>query len=263
MGRLSLVSSIFVALLLTAGTSFAQGVPDSTGDPDTENPLGTEPVDTEPVVAEPVVDEPPPPPPPTVAEADLDEGVPDATISDTGGSDGMRPDGWGFGIGLGYTFPADLDRINTTSFRFRFPSGFTIEPIVELSTDADTTEFMGADSDRSEFDFRAAAVGRIPILSNGRLDFIVLAGAGVTVDNDNEDGSDNDTSTVVLSGVWGLAIDYWISQHWAFSLNAFNPVFAIVLDNQEMGPGAELKTTNIELGAVFDPTIGAMIHLFF
>jgi len=250
-----------LALVFAAGSSFAQGQP-PVDDPDGENPLGTPEGTTEPVVYQPDPD-PTPTPAPVVEEADPDDGVPDAVIEDSGSDgSGLRPDGWGFGIGIGYTFPADLDRINTTSVRFRFPSGFTIEPIAELSTDSDTTDFMGVDSDQTEFDFKLAALARFPILSSGKLDFNIIAGAGVTYSTDNPDGSDNDSRRFQISGIWGIAIDYWISQNWAFSLNAANPVFSVILDNQEQGVG-DLETTNIELGAVFDPVVFAMLHLFF
>ena len=55
---------------------------------------------------------------------------------------------------------------------------------------------------------------------------------------------------------------YWHRPNWCFSLTGMNPLASISMETQQNGPGDETKTTNTLFGAIFDPTIVMMLHLF-
>lgn len=174
-----------------------------------------------------------------------------------------HPNMFTIGIGAGYDLPAELDAPNTVSVRFRLPTGLTFEPFVDLSTTGTDVEMGGADVENGAATIELGTNARIPLFRGNRADFILIGGGALTLDIDDPDGDNNDTKAFAFALNWGIAVDFWITQHWAFSFNALNPLFALSRVSEEEPVGDDTTTTNVAVGAIFEPDISFMIHLFF
>ena len=175
---------------------------------------------------------------------------------------GDRPEELAFAIGLGYVFPTSLETPNITSVRVRLPSGITLEPrLIFANANHDTDDGVTKVTDTTT-EVGLGALVRIPAIRHGRTDFEILAAADIDNLKDNPDGDNNNTTTTTLSVSWGLAINYWIGRHWAFSLSATNPLVTYTKKKQEMGAGAVTATTDTSFGIIFDPVVFAMFHLY-
>ena len=62
--------------------------------------------------------------------------------------------------------------------------------------------------------------------------------------------------------VWGVGIDFWLCPSVSISTTATNPLFSYSRDVQET-PGEDDKSSSFAFGAVFDPQVDLMAHLFF
>jgi len=256
------VKSLFAAFLcslLFAGPAFAQGdVDDSVGStdaPDTTDTADTTTAsDTDtPVVAD---EEPLPKPPTEPADTNME---PDRKAADGGV---VIPNGMGIGIGAGYIFPADIDRINTASVRARL-GNITIEPRVQLSTDRQSIDAGGAEIENTGADIVVETTARIPLASTGDLELVIIGGIGFGFSSTNPEGSDNDTKTTTFGVLWGVGIDYWLTGRWAVSLSGTNTLFGVTSSSVDQPGGSSNDQTDMFVGAVFNPTIGVLTHLYF
>jgi hypothetical protein len=174
------------------------------------------------------------------------------------------------GIGIGWTFPADLTIPDTASVRFRLASGLTFEVALRLALDttSDETNFGGIDQeDRTAgLTLAVAALARKPLATRGRLQLVLLlgAGAGVSSFENDPDGPDNETNSTAMSAiaVWGLGIDWFVRPGWSISLSATNPLFLFSRTNSETN-GNESTSTDFSIAAEFDPTVQAMVHIYY
>jgi hypothetical protein len=249
MRRVILVALVLVVPSVVHGQPVEQPPPPATGDvpPDT-----LEPVPPPPPVAEPTPQPPPQadPPPADVAPPAEEE---DAL---------ERPEGFTVGIGLGFDLPNDLTVPNTTSVRFRLRSGLTLEPFVVFNVSGTSFDFEDGDSTSDS----ASEVGlgtnlRIPAVSRGPVDFIVLGGARFDFTNSNPDGSDNDSSSLTSALVWGLGLEYWLGRHGVVSFTATNPLVSYTSSTEEQFDG-EVTQSSWSAGAIFRPEIILMAHMF-
>ena len=86
---------------------------------------------------------------------------------------------------------------------------------------------------------------------------------GLTNQTDNPDGDNNNTKTTAIGLGWGVGITYWYSRHWTLSMSAGNPLVSIAKTTREQpAPVDETSTTTTAIGAIFDPTVAIMIHLY-
>jgi hypothetical protein len=233
------LSVLLAATVLAAPAASAQpGDPDEGG----EDPV----VDPEPAPAPPP---PPPPPPPEPEPIDAEPEPEPAADADDGGN-ANRPDEFSVGFGVGWNFPANLQIPDTTSVRFRFPSGLIIEPSVELSqlsqevglADVDTTTIA------------AAAAVRYPLLRSSFMDLVGIGGAALAVTTVDPDGGASDTTTQIAL-FYGIGVDLWVRRHWSVSFQTLNPVISIT-----RGDSIDGSTL---IGAIFEPDVLVLIHLFF
>jgi len=236
-----------VSLSTTARAQPAPGTPETTPTETTPAPEPVEPVAPAPA---PEPREPSPPPDPPAATVEMDAASPN------------RPDGMSVGIGIGYSIPAQLLEPNLASVRFRFPSGLTIEPTVVLDTARTTVKLGPAETETESSEATFAANLRLPVAGRGKIDLVLIGSAGLSYQKQSPDGADNDTSTSTLALSWGLGLDYWPKQSWCLSASATNPLFSLQRTRQEM-PGQDQKTTTLDLGAIFDPGVFVMLHMFF
>ncbi len=215
-------------------------------------------------------EEPPPPevpvedspraPPPRAQPVVVASVAPSARAS-------VRPQGNSVGIGVGYDFPAGLDRPDIASVRFRLASGLTFEPLLRLITIGTTTEVQqqgpNVDDSNAAFEFTLGANVRLPLKSRGPLDFILVGGASLGFASEDPDGDDNNSAAFAINLNWGLSIEWWLSESWVFGFTATNPLVSYNSQSQEMGPDVTQDSSTTSLGLVFDPNVTFMLHLFF
>lgn len=223
----------------------------------------TEPTDT---TAQPPAEPAPPPPQPVepVApppQSDASVAAPPAPPP-SNEREVRRPEGLSPGIGVGYTIPADILTPTTASVRFRFPSGITFEPIVDLSSSRSTTEVGSVETETEQNDLAIATQVRFPVAMRNYVDLVLLGSAGVAVSKQNPDGADNDTTTTALGASWGLGLDFWVKPRWVISASATNPLFSLSKTTQE-SPAGDTETTDLSFGATFRPAFRLMLHMFF
>lgn len=200
--------------------------------------------------------EPPqPPPPPNPPPQRVQEPT---TASTTG-----RPEGLAIGIGLGYVLPTSLETPNSTSVRVRFAGGLTLEPQVTLGNSSVKREAAGTDEKDSTTELTIAGAMRLPLVRHGKVELELLGSVGLANRTDNPDGSDNNTRITAIALGWGVGITYWYSRHWCLSMSAGNPLVSFTKTTREQpAPVDETSTTTTAIGAIFDPTVAIMIHLF-
>ena len=227
-----------ISIAATSGLAFAQ---DDPGLPPPD-PTGPPP--------EPPPPQPPQPPPQTAPEP--------MAASTTG-----RPEGLAIGIGLGYVLPTSLETPNSTSVRVRFAGGLTLEPQITLANSSVKRETAGTDEKDSSTEFTISAGMRLPLVRHGKVELELLGSLGLTNQTDNPDGADNNAKTTAIGLGWGVGITYWYSRHWSLSMSAGNPLVAFAKTTREQpAPLDETSTTTTAIGAIFDPTVGFMIHLY-
>ena len=158
--------------------------------------------------------------------------------------------------------PADLATPNRVSARFRMSSGLTFEPTLVLAVESDKSD-DGIDSfTSSTSDLELGVLVRYPLRSRGRVDLSLIGSAGIAIVSTDPDGDDNDRTTSGVTVGWGLALDYWLTSHWDISLTAGNPVFTTISETRELGAGMTTEQSSTTFGAIFDPTLAVMLHLY-
>jgi hypothetical protein len=174
-----------------------------------------------------------------------------------------RPDGFALGIGVGYRFPTSLTTPNTSSVRFRFASGFTLEPTVVFATTSHS-EDMGMARTVKNTELGVGALARFPLIRRGRTDLELLA--AVDIDNlstDPDADQTDDVRSITTSSIrYGVAVGAWITPHLQASMSATNGLLTFVKDRQEQGIDTVTITTDTTFGVIFDPTVVFMLHLY-
>ena len=172
-----------------------------------------------------------------------------------------RPSEFSIGIGIGYLFPTSLETPNITSVRFRLPAGLTFEPQVILANTTQTVD-TGMPVDNKTTEVGLGTVIRYPLIGRGRVDLELLGAFNINNVKQNPPGDDDETSTTTTSLTYGLAVTSWITRHWQISLTAANPVLSFTKVRQEMGVMNVLVQSQTTFGAIFDPTVALMVHLY-
>jgi len=191
----------------------------------------------------------PPPPPPAPA--------PPASTRQTS----TRPNGFSVGIGMGYSFPTDLQMPNLTSVRVRLGSGLTFEPLATLGYSSSTVD-VGTEFSTSTTEVTLSALVRYPLKMFGRADFELVGGARFSTITVNPDGDDNDTTTTTIALAYGVAVGYWVTHNWLISATALNPIVSYDKLTEDE-PGMTTVTSTTTIGVIFDPTVMGMVHLHF
>jgi hypothetical protein len=236
--------SVCVMFVLAAVGLPAMAMAQIEGDP-TDEP--EEPPPSEwPQPSDPVPEAPPPPPPPPPAAPVM-----------------VRPAGTSIGLGFGWVMPADLTVPNTASARFRLASGLTLEPLVVVRATIDTQEPpFGDETTDKQTAFAAGANVRLPMASRGRADLALVFGGVAAFVSTNPDGDDNGSTLFNLGLGWGVGIDVWIKPWLSLSTTAQNPFLQYQATSQEFG-NDEATTSTVTVGAIWDPQIDVMLHLYF
>lgn len=177
--------------------------------------------------------------------------------------------GRGIGIGAGWVFPTDILVPNAASARFRLASGLTFEAAVTLALNTTSSETtIGGTTDESGssgVDVVGAVLVRYPLATRGRFQFVGVGGLGVglSTDSNEDDGMETSSSRVLFAGAsWGIGIDWFVRRNWSISLTAQNPILQWSSTTQEAG-SLETTDSSLLIGAIWDPTVSAMVHLYY
>jgi hypothetical protein len=179
--------------------------------------------------------------------------------------------GKAIGIGTGWVLPADVTIPNAASVRFRLASGLTVEALLEVSWEGTTVDNEpdigpGTTDGSGTLVGQVSALVRKPLATRGRFQFVGVAGAGLgyTSNTDDPDGDDNSTTDTTMSAfaIWGFGIDWFFRSGWSFSLTAANPLLSFVQFHDD-GLFNDQTITSFQIGAIYDPTIQAMFHLYY
>lgn len=242
-------NALVLALTAVAGVASAQPGPppppmDSTTPPVPDNP------------APPVIVEPPPPPEPTPPPAPV-QTVVEEPVDDT------RPSYLAIGLGLGYASPIALDMPNISSLRLRLPSGLTFEPALRISNTSSEMDAGGVEQTDKLTAFALAALVRLPLVTHGKVDLEGLASLGFANQKSNPEGDYNATTTNNFSLGYGVAVSYWITRHFNFTMSITNPLIDFRQTKVQSGvPGMTAKSNDTTLGIIFDPDVFMMLHLY-
>jgi hypothetical protein len=237
--------NVILGLCFAAGTAAAQT-------PDPQPPPNPNP-------DPPPVEQTPPPPPPPVKQPVFVETAPAPMAAPI---DDYRPDGFSVGIGFGYILPNSLETPNVTSARFRLASGLTFEPVLRFQQSSVEVD-IGETSEDKETAIEIGALARYPLKRRARVDFVLLGGAFIENVSAKPEMDNADTATTRFEARYGMAVEFWVSQHWQISMSALNTIFRTERVSQEMGPATETVTTTSSFGAIYDPVISAMVHLYY
>lgn len=195
---------------------------------------------------------------------------------DSGGDSGVnapaaeRPQVRSIGIGFGFDVPGDLTEPDILSVRFRLSPTWTVEPVAGLAIGSVSQKFdTGGSTTENAVGSTSVAAGvtaRKHVGARGKIDFQLLGSAllGYGSSEDNPAGSDNNvvTSTLALTAGWGFGLECFFKPQWSVSFDAMNPavVFNSVTTNPP-GDGEGVETTLL-VGAIFDPTVRVMTHVY-
>lgn len=190
----------------------------------------------------------------------------------SGGDIAYRPEGKSLGIGMGYSSTTlinvgieNVGAPDVVSARFRMDSGLTIEPSVTLAVETGSSKVGTAPADSTTgVDIIFGGNVRKPFWSRNRVEAIFIVGAELAVGSDTAKvGGAKTTSTAFLVGAnYGVGVEYFPRAHWSLSLDATNPIINLVSAQSKAG-GVKTTTSNIFFGAVFDPTVRLMWHLYY
>jgi len=160
--------------------------------------------------------------------------------------------------------PTSLLAPNTVSARVRFPSGVTLEPTLVLKNDSSTVDMGGMTMAQTEAitTLTLGSVVRVPLIERGHTDLELLGNASVTSYKDDPPGDNNTLTSTTFTLGWGVGAAYWITAHWQVSVSATNPLINYTKATQQTGAGMSTSTSTSSIGASFDPTVTAMIHLY-
>ena len=178
-------------------------------------------------------------------------------------------------IGAGLNFPTDVLTFTRISVKARL-SRVQIEPFVGLgiSSGSVTEEIPGSDKSENKVSGNELTLGTTvyyPLAAHGNLELQALGTLRIsrTSNKDDPEGDDNtDTVTnTAFSLDYGLAIEWWFSEHLSISARASNPVigFSSMSSESEVGSGEKTKGTSSSTGVGLNwkPTVGAVLNIWF
>ena len=164
------------------------------------------------------------------------------------------------GLGINYLLGgAELDRPDGASVRFRLDSALTFEPFVRLATHGQST--ADGDFKDAQNELLLGTNVRFPLKSRGKVDLIATAGGFLGLDTSDPDGDDNNSTTTSLGIDYGLGVNYWYNANWCLSFTARNPFVSYSSTSQEASD--DLTTSNIDVGAIWNPLTELSLHLFY
>jgi hypothetical protein len=195
--------------------------------------------------APPAPNPPPPPPPPQPVATSAPAEAPAPVANDT-----ARPVPFTLGLGAGTVIGGtSVLAPNAASARFVLTEEWQLEPLVNLSLSG--TPNAAGETDNTTT-IRAGGLARYVYASNGPVDIQILGGAllgFVFAEN---------VTTIDANLSYGASVVWYLSEHWSISGDATNPI--ITLTNTAPDEGDSV--TSYTIGAIWNPTFSAMLHIY-
>jgi opacity protein-like surface antigen len=191
------------------------------------------------------------------------------TMTSANPADHRPADGFSVGLGFGVSIDnggaSDLLQPDTASARFRLGRAFTIEPFVDLSVDSTKTDNGVNDDTTTDTDVTFGALARILAIARGPVDFVILGTGGLGYSKTKFEpaaGTDRTDATTTIGFGWGIGLEWWFKKNWVLSFTTTNPALSYSKSTSEV---AGVKTSNrtTSVGAIFDPDVNVMVHMFF
>jgi hypothetical protein len=207
----------------------------------------------------------PPPPEPTPAPTPAPAPTEPAPVQTSNAEAEVdRPAQLSIALGIGYTTPvSSLESPNIASARLRLPTGLTFEPQVQLSSSSHSEDDSVTETTDKATVFGVGGLVRLPLITHGKVDLEGLGSLRFATSKVNPEGDYNNTTTTTFQIGYGLAVSYWISHHWNFSMSITNPIIDYTTSKQGLGvSGSSQKTTDTTLGIIFDTDVFFMLHLY-
>lgn len=162
-----------------------------------------------------------------------------------------RPVPFTLGVGAGTVISgSSILAPNAASVRLVMSDELQLEPLINLALSG--TPDAGGDT-QTTTTLRAGGLLRYVWASNGPLDLQLLGGgllAFISAEN---------AQTLELSASYGASVVWYLNDHWSLSGDATNPVVAFTRVSPDEGDAASTYT----IGAVWNPTVTAMMHIYF
>jgi hypothetical protein len=178
--------------------------------------------------------------------------------------DADRPQGISLALGVGYAMQVmTLETPNIASIRLRLPSGLTFEPTVQLSSSSHTDDDSVDETTDKLTVLGVSTLVRLPLMKRGKYDLEGLGSATFVTSKNNPDGDYNNTTSTAVQLGYGVAITWWPSPHWNFSMSLVNPLIDYRTSKQGTGvPDSSQKTTDTTIGVILDTDVFFMLHLY-
>jgi len=240
----------------------------------------------------PTTSEPAPPARPPPAEVMPPPAEVAPTTSTPPPTDHRPRDQFAIGLGAGWVFPSEILTPNTASARFLFPGSVTIEPFVSIgSLHQETVSVVespepGVSSDNEatsrNLTFGGGTAVRVPVMRRGNLDLQVLGNLSAihTIGLPDDDAAAVTSSDATSVGLgYGLGIEWFFLPNMAFSADALNPLLSLnrsattttrdvtfIDEAGETQTGTQTSSDSslgFSVGAIWQPSVRAMVHLYF
>ena len=179
-----------------------------------------------------------------------------------------------YGLGVGFTLPADSFQLNTMSVRYRHNKKITLEPMIGYSSGQNTTTSSVEEDDgntvSTQDDDNTPANEVTTETSNSYLEaglnFRYRVAARDTVDayallgfsyGNYESTTEDITEKANAIGVYyGFGLEGWLNDNWSSSIDVFSTGYSSVTTEDEDSKSETTVTS-------FDPNFRIQVHLYF
>ena len=180
-----------------------------------------------------------------------------------------------YGLGVGFTLPADSFQLNTMSVRYRVNKKLTFEPMVGYSSASGLTttstivvsideegnevsEEVDSTTEAENVFLEAGLNLRYRIASRDTVDAYGLLGFSYS-DYRSDATTSGTTVTEKVNAVglyYGLGLEGWLSENWSSSIDIFSTGYSSITTENA-------TSESISTVSSFDPNFRIQLHLYF
>ena len=180
-----------------------------------------------------------------------------------------------YGLGVGFTLPADSFQFNTMSIRYRVNKKITFEPMIGYSagsgSSTTTIETISIDEEGNESStfndvttdtenvwLEAGFNLRYRIAVRDTVDAYALV--GFSYSDYRSEASTGEVDTVekvnAVGAYYGVGLEGWLSENWSSSIDVFSTGFSTITTKND-------NSTSTSTVNAFDPNFRIQLHLYF
>ena len=162
-----------------------------------------------------------------------------------------------FRVGVGVEMTSVADPV-VASVRLRLGNGIALEPWWQLGRIAEHHKLGSNDSESKRTTQSGGFVGRFPLHSRGKTEFLATLGMALGRTRNISDLSDN-TKETVFEVEYGLSANYWVSRHWCLGVDVVDSLYRRTrFALEERG---DITTTSQAFA--WSPTGAVTVHLYY